>query len=422
MMRRAGPAVPTRTGLPAAIGFTHRDSEWNYLSPPAGRGRRALARRVRGPFREPERAGRPPHPDPLPASGAREKRRCGTNKRHLAAKAAGLFAAGLFIATALLHPAAAQSVEEFYRGKNLTIAIGFSVGGGYDLYARLLARHIGKHIPGQPNIVAQNREGAGSQRATLYLYNAAPRDGTVIGAFSRSMAVAPLIDNAPFDARKLTWLGSISTDVSVCMTWHASPIKTFDDMLTTPFTMAGLGGGADPDIFALMLRNMFGAKLKLVSGYPGTNDGTLAMERGEVNGMCGLSWSTVKARHMDWVKAKKINLPVQFGLKKEADIPDVPAVMDLVKGDEQTKMARLILAGQSMARPIAAPPGIPEDRKKALIAAFDATMKDPEFLADAAKMQADVDPVPAAEIDKLLAEIYATPKDIVAKAAKAITN
>jgi tripartite-type tricarboxylate transporter receptor subunit TctC len=333
-------------------------------------------------------------------------------------RAAVIFSA---IATAP-HPAGAQSVEDFYRGKNVTIAIGFSVGGGYDLYARLLARHIGRHIPGQPNIIAQNREGAGSQRATLYLYNAAPRDGTVIGAFSRSMAVAPLIDNAPFDARKFTWLGSISTDVSVCMTWHTSPIKTFDDMLTTPFTMSGLGGGADPDIFALMLRNMFGAKLKLVSGYPGTNDGTLAMERGEVNGMCGLSWSTVKARHMDWVKAKKVNLPVQFGLKKEADIPDVPAVMDLVKGDEQTKMARLILAGQAMARPIAAPPGIPEDRKKALIAAFDATMKDPEFLADAQKIQADVDPVSAAEIDKLLAEIYATPKDIVAKAAKAIAN
>jgi tripartite-type tricarboxylate transporter receptor subunit TctC len=338
------------------------------------------------------------------------------------AKSAGIFAACALAIAALLRPAAAQSLEEFYRGKNVTIAIGFSVGGGYDLYARLLARHIGKHIPGQPNVIAQNREGAGSQRATLYLYNAAPRDGTVIGAFSRSMAVAPLIADAPFDATKLTWLGSISTDVSVCMTWYTSPIKTFDDMLTTPFTMGGLGGGADPDIFALMLRNMFGAKLKLVSGYPGTNDGTLAMERGEVSGMCGLSWSTVKARHMDWVKAKKVNLPVQFGLQKEADIPDVPAVMDLVKGDEQTKMARLILAGQAMARPYAAPPGIPADRKKALIAAFEATMKDPEFLADAQKMQADVDPVTAADIEKLLAEIYATPKDIVAKAAKVIAN
>jgi tripartite-type tricarboxylate transporter receptor subunit TctC len=324
---------------------------------------RAKRGRVRRPCREPEPASwvlplrvsepveRPPHPDPLPASGARGKGRCGADHRYIAAKSAGIVAACALAFAALLRPAAAQSVEEFYRGKNLTIAIGFSVGGGYDLYARLLARHIGKHIPGRPNVIAQNREGAGSQRATLYLYNAAPRDGTVIGAFSRSMAVAPLIADAPFDATKLTWLGSISTDVSVCFTWHTSPIKTFDDMLTTPFTMGGLGGGADPDIFALMLRNMFGARLKLVSGYPGTNDATLAMERGEVSGVCGISWSTVKSRHMDWVKGRQVNMPVQFGLQKEADIPDVPAVIDLVRGDEQAKMARLILAGQAMARP-----------------------------------------------------------------------
>jgi tripartite-type tricarboxylate transporter receptor subunit TctC len=330
--------------------------------------------------------------------------------------------AGIVLTAALVRPAAAESVEEFYRGRNVTVAIGFSVGGGYDLYARLLARHIGRHIPGQPNVIAQNREGAGSLRMTLYLYNAAPRDGTFIGAFSRSMAVAPLIDHAPFDATKLTWIGSISTDVSVCMTWHTSPIKTFDDMLTKPFTVGGEGGGADPDVFALMLRNMFDAKLKLVSGYPGTNDATLAMERGEVSGVCGLSWTTVKARHMDWVKARLVNFPVQFGLQKEADLPDVPAVIDLAKGDEQTKMARLIMAGQAMARPFAGPPGIPDDRRKALVAAFDATMKDPEFLADAQKIQADVNPVTAAEIEKLLAEIYATPKDIVAKAAKAIAN
>src|SRR6202162_5748295 len=193
-----------------------------------------------------------------------------------------------------LRPAGAQSVEEFYRGRTVTMAIGFSVGGGYDLYAGLLARHLGSHIPGQPNIVAQNREGAGSQRATLYLYNAAPKDGSVIGTFSRSMVVAPLLADAPFDATRLSWIGSISSDVSTCMTWKTSPIRTFEDMLAKPFTMGGLGAGADPDIFALMLRNVFGAKLKLVSGYPGTNDVTLAMERGEINGLCGLSWSTVK--------------------------------------------------------------------------------------------------------------------------------
>jgi len=332
------------------------------------------------------------------------------------------FALAATALSVLMCPALAESVEDFYRGRNVTVVIGFSVGGGYDLYGRLLARHLGKHIPGQPNIVPQNREGAGSERAVLYLYNAAPKDGSVIGTFSRSMSVAPLVANAPFDAARLSWLGSISSDVSVCMMWHTSPIKTFDDMLVKPFTVSGLGKDADPDIFAMMLRNMFGAKLKLVSGYPGTNDGTLAMERGEVNGMCGISWSTAKARHADWMKTGKVNLPVQFGLRKEADIGDVPAVIDLAKGEEQTRMIRLILAGQAMARPYAAPPGIPEDRHRALIAAFDATMKDPEFLSDADKLQADVSPVSAGEIERLLADVYATPKDIIAKAAKAIVN
>jgi tripartite-type tricarboxylate transporter receptor subunit TctC len=323
---------------------------------------------------------------------------------------------------ALMRPASAQSVADFYRGRNVTLVIGFSAGGGYDLYARLLARHLGKYIPGQPSIVAQNREGAGSERAIRYLYNAAPKDGSVIGTFSRSMAVAPLLVGAPFDTTKLSWLGSISSDVSVCMMWHTSPIKTFDDMLAQPFTVAGLAKDADPDIFAMVLRNMFGAKLKLVSGYPGTNDATLAMERGEVNGVCGISWSTAKARHADWMRGRKVNLPVQFGLRKEPDIADIPAVIDLAKGEEQGRMLRLILAGQAMARPYAAPPGIPDDRRQALILAFDATMKDPEFLAEAEKLQADVSPVSAGEIDRLLADVYATPKDIVAKAAKAMVN
>jgi tripartite-type tricarboxylate transporter receptor subunit TctC len=342
--------------------------------------------------------------------------------RRRIARLSGTFAFAMSALGAVMSVAYAQGVADFYRGRNVTLVIGFSVGGGYDLYARLLSRHLGRHIPGQPNIVPQNREGAGSERAILYLYNAAPKDGTVIGTFSRSMAVAPLLANAPFDATRLTWLGSISSDVSVCMTWHLSPIRTFEDMLAKPFTMGGLGKEADPDIFANVLRNVFGAKLKLVSGYPGTNDATLAMERGEVNGVCGISWSTAKARHSDWMKANKVNMPVQFGLRKEADIPQVPAVMDLVKGEQQTRMVRLILAGQAMARPYAAPPGIPDDRRRALIAAFDATMKDPEFLADAEKLQADVSPVTAGEIEKLLADVYATPKDVIALAAKAIAN
>jgi tripartite-type tricarboxylate transporter receptor subunit TctC len=329
--------------------------------------------------------------------------------------------AAIALVAGIAGSARAETVEEFYRGKSITLAIGYSTGGGYDLYGRLLARHLGKYIPGNPTIVPQNREGAGSLRAAIYIYGAAPKDGSVIGTFSRSMAVAPLLNGAPFDASKFTWLGSISTDVNLCVTWGASPVKTWGDMLAKPFTMGGLGAGADPDIFALMFKNVFGAQLKLVSGYPGTNDVALAMERGEVDGMCGLSWSTVKTRHGDWIAGKKVNIPVQAGLHKEADIPDVPGVMDLVKGEEQAQIVRLILASQEMARPFAAPPGIPEDRRRALIAAFDQTMKDPDFLAEADKMKADVNPVSAAAIESLVNEVYKTPKDIVAKAAKATT-
>ena len=236
------------------------------------------------------------------------------------------------------------------------------------------------------------------------------------------MAVAPLLNEAPFDASKFSWLGSISTDVNVCMTWNTSQVKTWDDMLSKPFKMGGLGAGADPDIFALMFKNVFGAKLQLVSGYPGTNDVALAMERGEVDGMCGLSWSTVKTRHGDWLANKKVHIPVQAGLHKENDISEVPLVMDLVKTPEQTQIVRLILASQEMARPFAAPPGIPEDRRRALVEAFDKTMKDPDFLAEAAKMKADVNPVSAAAIESLLADVYKTPKDVIAKAAKATSN
>ena len=294
------------------------------------------------------------------------------------AATAGLALVAL-VAAVTVRPAHAQNVESFYRGRTVTVVIGFSVGGGYDLYARLLARHLGKHIPGQPTVLPQNREGAGSERALLYLYNAAPRDGTVIGTFSRSMVVAPLIANAPFDATKFSWIGSMTSDISMCVTWKTSPVATFADMLIKPFTMGGLGAGADPDVLALMMRNVFGAKLKLVSGYPGTNDVTLAVERGEINGLCGLSWVTFKSRHQDWLKGKLVNVLVQMGFHKEPELGDVPSVLDLVKGDEQTKIVQLILTGQAVARPFVAPPGIPDDRRRALIAAFDQTMKDPRL-------------------------------------------
>jgi len=320
-------------------------------------------------------------------------------------------------------PAAAQSVEDFYRGKNINLVIGYSVGGGYDLYARQLARHIGKYIPGRPTIVPQNMTGAGSLRAASYIYSAAPKDGTVFGTFARAMAIQPLLTStAQFDGTKFTWLGSVTNDVSTCVTWHTAAVKTWKDMLEKPVTFGGEGPGADPDLFALLYKNVFGAKVKLVTGYHGTNDTTLAMERGEVDGLCGLSWSTLKSRHMQWMKEKKINILVQAAFQRQPDLGDVPLITDAVKTPEQRQILKLFLTSQEMARPFAAPPGIPEDRKAALIAAFDQTMKDPEFLSEAQKLELDVNPVSAKAIDEMLAELYATPKDVLEKAAQAIAK
>jgi tripartite-type tricarboxylate transporter receptor subunit TctC len=320
-------------------------------------------------------------------------------------------------------PSHAQSVEEFYKGKNISLVIGFSVGGGYDLYARHLARHIGKHIPGNPAIVPQNMPGAGSLKAANFIYTAAPKDGTAFGTFARTTGINPLLESgATFDGTKFTWLGSVTDDVSTCVTWHTSPVKTWKDFLEKPVTLGGQAASSEPDIFARLYKNVFGAPIKLVAGYPGTNEISLAMERGEVDGLCGLSWSTIKTRHGAWLRDKKINILVQSSFKKVAELGDVPLVMDLTKDSEKLQILKLILAAQEMARPFAAPPGIPADRKAALVAAFDKTMKDPEYLAEATKMKIDVNPVSAAALDKLLAELYATPKDVVKKASEAITK
>ena len=319
-------------------------------------------------------------------------------------------------------PARAQSVEDAYKGKNINLIIGYSVGGGYDLYARQVARHMAKYIPGRPTIVPQNMTGAGSLRAATYIYSAAPADGTVFGTFARAMAIQPLLASAPFDGTRFTWLGSVTNDVSTCITWHTSPVKTWSDMLEKPVTFGGEGPGADPDIFALLYKNVFGAKVKLVTGYHGTNDTTLAMERGEVDGLCGLSWSTLKSRHMQWMKEKKINIVVQAAFKREPELGDVPLITDMAKTPEQQQILKLILASQEMARPFAAPPGLPEDRKAALIAAFEQTMKDAEFLAEAKKLELDVNPVSAKAIDELLAQLYATPRNVLEKAAQAIAK
>jgi tripartite-type tricarboxylate transporter receptor subunit TctC len=324
----------------------------------------------------------------------------------------------------LATPAKAQSVEEFFRGKSINMIIGYSVGGGYDLYGRMVARHIGKHIPGKPNVVPQNMTGAGSLRAAQFIYAVAPKDGTAIGTFGRTIATAPLLTpaTAQFDSTKFTWLGSVTNEVSSCVTWHTSPVKTWNDILQKDITFGGEGPGADPDVYALLYKNVFNAKIRLVTGYHGTNDTTLAMERGEVDGLCGLSWSTLKARHLQWMNEKKINIIVQAALKKQPELANVPLASELTQDREKLQILKLFLASQETARPFAAPPDLPADRKAALIAAFEATMKDPEFLADAAKLNVDVNPMGAKAVDQIVGELYATPKDVLEKAALAVSK
>jgi tripartite-type tricarboxylate transporter receptor subunit TctC len=320
-------------------------------------------------------------------------------------------------------PASAQTAEEFYKGKTINIVIGFSVGGGYDLYARHLARYIGKHIPGNPTVVPQNMPGAGSLKAANYIFTAAPKDGTYFGTFARTTGINPLLDSgAKFDSRQFAWLGSVTDDVSTCVTWHTAAVKNWKDFISKPSTLGGQGPSSEPDMFARLFKNVFDAPIKLVPGYPGTNEISLAMERGEVEGLCGLSWSTIKTRHAQLLKEKKMNIIVQASFKKVPELADVPLAMEETKDKEKLQILKLILAAQQMARPFAAPPGIPADRKAILVKAFNDTMKDPEYLADAKRLDLDVNPVSGKELDDLLAELYETPKDVVKKAGEAITK
>jgi tripartite-type tricarboxylate transporter receptor subunit TctC len=329
---------------------------------------------------------------------------------------------GLLMLLASLPARAEDSVADFYRGRTVNVIVGYSAGGGYDTYTRILARHLGKHIPGNPTIVVQNMPGAGSLKLANYLYNVAPKDGATIGIFSRGMAMEPLIgmSNTQFDSSKFAWLGSGTSEVSVFVVWHAAPIKTFQDMLEKPFTVGGEGSGSDPDIYALLLKNAFGAKLKLISGYPGTAEVAIALERGEVDSRASWSWSSLKTLKPDWIRDKKVIFPVQLNLTRGKELPDVPLILQFAKTEAQRQMLKLVLTRQEMARPYAAPPGVPEERKVALRKAFDETWADPELLAEMKARGQEVNPVSGADLDKLVAELYATPKDVVAETRKAI--
>lgn len=330
-------------------------------------------------------------------------------------------AAALTVAVA---PGRAQSVADFYKGKTLDLYIGYSVGGAYDLYARMISRHLGKHIPGNPTVLPKNMEGAGSLRLANWLYNVAPKDGSAMGIIGRGTGFDPLLGNtkAQFDASKFTWIGSANNEVSICVAWTGSGITKFEDMMTKELVVGGTSSSADTDQFPKIVNGVLGTKMKVVTGYPGGNEVGLAMERGEVQGRCGWSWSSVKSTHQKWIDEKKFTILVQLALEKHPDLPNVPLVIDLAKTDEQRQILKLIFARQVMGRPFLAPPGLPKDRVDALRKAFMDTMKDPEFVADTSKAQMEITPVSGADLEKLVKEVYATPKELADKAASFIAR
>jgi tripartite-type tricarboxylate transporter receptor subunit TctC len=313
-------------------------------------------------------------------------------------------------------PVHAETVSQFYAGKTVRLVIGYAPGGGYDLYARTLARHIGRHIPGAPNIVVQNMPGAGSIKAANFLYTVAPKDGTTFGGFSRGAYLDPLLGRnagAQYEAPKFGWLGSISSEVGVCAFRAGAGIRSFADMRTKPFVIGSTGAGADADVFPTVLRKMFKLPMKVVAGYGGAAEIVIAITRNEVDGRCGWSWSSLVSWNREMLERRQINVVLQLAARKVDELADVPLVTEVAETAEHKAVLSLIVSRQTMARPYVAPPGIPPERLQALRTAFDATMQDPAFLADARRQDLEVRPVSGLEAEALLKQAYATPAELV---------
>jgi tripartite-type tricarboxylate transporter receptor subunit TctC len=336
-----------------------------------------------------------------------------------------LRSSGLLITAGLLaaSPAAAQSVAEFYAGKQINLIAGASAGGGYDTQSRLVARHMGKHIPGNPTIVVQNMPGAGSLAATNYIYNVAPKDGSVIALVMRNML---LIKNwspntVRFEVGQLNWLGSVNSEVALVAAWHTAPHKTAKDLFEKQLIVGGTTG-VDPETTPRLFNALLGTKFKIVNGYPGTTEIILAMERGEVQGIGDWSWSSIKTARPTWVQEKKITLLMQAALTKEPELPDIPTALDFVKNEADRKVMELYLTQKMVARPVIAPPGLPPERLAALRSAFAALAQDSEFLADARTARLEVAPISGEAVDKVIALITSASRETAERLGKALAT
>ncbi len=314
------------------------------------------------------------------------------------------------------------SVAEFYRGKTISIVVGSDSGGGYDLNARVLGRYLGRHVPGNPNIIIQNKPGASSLAATNYVYEVAPKDGTVIAAVQRPIPFPTLFveSGVRYDVRKIQWLGSTVNELGLVVAWHTAPQETIEDVFRIPMIVGGNGPATDTEIFARALNNILGAKFNIVSGYPGQAQIMLAMERGEIQGTANWSWSDIQKGHNDWVRDSKIRLLLQLGLKKSPDLPDVPLIVDMARNDEDRSVFEILMGMKALGRPYFIAPGVPEDRSNALRIAFMETMRDSDFLAEAKKSLGTIDPVSGADMQNIVARVYSLPSNVVDKARQAV--
>jgi tripartite-type tricarboxylate transporter receptor subunit TctC len=331
------------------------------------------------------------------------------------------FSAAVWLAASSV-PAAAQSVANFYSGKTLVINVGFTAGGGYDLHARTLGRFLGKHIPGNPTVVVKNVPGAAGLTLVNSLYNSLARDGTEIATFDRALPLEPLTnpERARFDALKLNWIGSTDDDVSTCFAWHTAQVKTFDDLLQHELIVGGTGTGGDAHAYPKLLNAVLGTKFRVVPGYPGSAQVMLAIERGEVEGFCSMGFVTLEFTRPEWLQNHSINILVQLGVHKNKDHLDVPLALDLAKTAADKAAIEFLSSPNLFARPFVAPPDVPAERLKALRQAFDDTMTDPEYLAEASARKMHVVLVKGEEIEALLKRIYSMPNSVIERVREAV--
>ena len=322
----------------------------------------------------------------------------------------GLLAAGSFVGSA--H--AQSAVETFYKGKILDLFIGFTSGGTYDTYSRLVAQFMGDHIPGKPKIVPKQMVGAGSRAAATHIFNIAPKDGTQLATADQALTMQQVLNDPgiQFDANKFIWIGNPIADNNTMAAWTASGVTSIDEAKKREFVVGANGITASAQ-YPQAMNVLLGTKFKIITGYPGGTDINLAMQRGEVAIRGQNSWSSWKSQHMDWIKAKQITILVQIGLTKDKELPEVPLLMDLATAPDDRAALKLLSAPTAIGRPIFTTPGVPQERVEALRAAFNATMKDPAFLATAAKANMDLNPVSGEELQRIVAELFATPPSAV---------